>query len=150
MVVFNHRINDFHSDSFQSVQNGHHSQVASPAALGAIGPAILNKILGIPCFLGTEREKNTVQFKQWYHAISDAQKNFNEQLVRAAITKSCVGDMADAMCCLPLGATLDDILGKIKWLYGSIESSDTLMQQFYHIAQGKSEEVQTEKKVTGI
>ena len=28
-------------------------------------------------------------------------------------------------------------------LYGSIESSDTLMQEFYQIAQGKSEKVQT-------
>ena len=91
----------------------------------------MNKILGIPCFSGTEREKDTVQFKQWYHAISDAWKNFNEQLVRSAITKSCVGDAADAMCCLLPEATLDDILEKFKWLYGSVESSDTLMQEFY-------------------
>ena len=49
-------------------------------------------------FLGTEREKDTVQFEQWYHAISDAQKNFNEQLVTAAITKSGIGDATDAMC----------------------------------------------------
>ena len=93
--------------------------------------------------MGTEREKDTVWFEQWYHAISDAPKNFNEQLVRAAITKSCVGDAADAMCCLPPGATLEDILEKFKWLYGSIESYDTLMQEFYCIAQGKSEKVQT-------
>ena len=50
MVVFNHRMDDLHSDSFQSVQSGHHSQAASPTALGAIGPTILNKIQGIPCF----------------------------------------------------------------------------------------------------
>ena len=47
------------------------------------------------------------------------------------------------MGCLPPGATLDDILEKFKWLYGSIEPSDTLMQEFYHITQGKSENVQT-------
>ena len=62
--------------------------------------------------------------------------------MRAAITKSCVGDAADSMCCLPPGATLDDILEKFKWLYGSVESSDTLMQELYCIAQGKSEKVQ--------
>ena len=45
------------------------------------------------------------------------------------------------MCCLPAGATLDDILEKLKWLYGSEESSDTLMQEFYHIVQGKSKKV---------
>ena len=109
-----------HSDLFQSVQSGHHSQVASPTALRTIGPTILNKILGISHFSGTEREKDTVHFEQWYHAISNAWKNFNEQLVRAAITKSCIRDAADAMCCLPLGATLDDILEKFKWLYGSV------------------------------
>ena len=47
------------------------------------------------------------------------------------------------MCSLPPGATLDDILGKFKWLYGSVESSNTLMQEFYHIAQGRGEKVQT-------
>ena len=83
--------------------------------------------------MGTEREKDTVQFEQWYHAISDARRNFNEQLVRVAITKSCVGAVADAICCLPQGATLDDILEKFKWLYGSVESFDTLMQEFYRI-----------------
>ena len=143
MVVFNHRTDDLHSDSLQNVHTGHCSPVTSPVSLGAIGQPILNKILGIPHFSGTEREKDTVWFEQWYHAISDACKNFNEQLVRAAITKSCVRDAADAMCCLPLGATLDDILEKFKWLYGSVESSDILMQEFYCIAQGKSEKVQT-------
>ena len=47
------------------------------------------------------------------------------------------------MYCLPPGDTLDDILEKFKWLYESAESSDTLMQEFYCIAQGKSEKVQT-------
>ena len=47
------------------------------------------------------------------------------------------------MYSLPLGATLDDILEKFKWLYGSIETSDTLMQEFCCIVQGKSEKVQT-------
>ena len=89
-----------------------------------------------------EREKDTVWFEQWYHAILDACRNFSEPLVRAAITKSCVGNAADAMCCLPPGTTLDDILERFKWLYGSVESSDTLMQEFYCIAQGKSEKVQ--------
>ena len=103
LVVFNHRTDNLHSDSLQSVQSGYHSNAAIPAMLGTTDPTILNKILGIPCFLGTEREKDTVRFEQWYHAISDAQKNFNEQLVRGAITKSCVGDVADAMCCLPPG-----------------------------------------------
>ena len=62
--------------------------------------------------------------------------------MRAAINKSCIGDTADDICCLPLGATLDDIIDKFKWLYGSAESFDTLMQEIYRIVQGKNEEVQ--------
>ena len=54
-----------------------------------------------------------------------------------------MGDAADAICCLLLSATLDDIIKKFKWLYGSVESFDTLMQEFYQIVQGKSERVQT-------
>ena len=117
--------------------------MTSPAPLKAIGQPLLNIIPGIPQFLGMEREKDTVWFEQWYHAISETCRNFSKPLVRAAITKSCVGNAADTMCCLPPGATLDDILEKFKWLYGSVESSDTLMQEFYRIAQGKSEKVQT-------
>ena len=54
-----------------------------------------------------------------------------------------MGDAADAICCLPHRASLDDIIEKFKWLYGSVESFDTLMQEFYQIVQGKSERVQT-------
>ena len=61
----------------------------------------------------------------------------------AAINKSCVGDAADAICCLPPGATLDDFIEKFKWLYGSVGSFDTLMQEFYRIVQRKNEKVQT-------
>ena len=82
----------------------------SPAPLKPIGQPLLNMIPGMPQFSGTEREKDTVQFKQWYHTILDAHRNFSEPLVRAAITKSCVGDATDAMCCLPPRATLHDIL----------------------------------------
>ena len=99
MVVFNPKTDDPHSDSLHSVHNGHHSLVTSPVLLGTIGQPILNKIPGIPQFSGTEREKDTVWFEQWYHAILDAHRNFSKPLVRAAITKSCVGDAADAMCC---------------------------------------------------
>ena len=115
--------------------------MGGPAVLGVSGTTILNKIPGIPHLSGSETK--TLKFEQWLHAISDARKNFNEQLVRAAINKSCVGDAADALCCLPPRATLDDIIEKCKWLYGSVESFDTLMQELYRIVQGKSEEVQT-------
>ena len=108
---------------------------------GAPSIAILSKVPGIPCFSGTERERH-YSIEQWLHAISDARKNFNEQLVRAAINKSCVGDVAVASCCLLPGATLDDIIDKFKWLYGSVESFDTLMQEFYRIVQGKNGKVQ--------
>ena len=54
-----------------------------------------------------------------------------------------MGDVADALCCLLPEATLDDIIEKFKWLYGSVESFDTLMQEFYRIVQGKNGKVQT-------
>ena len=110
--MFNNQLYDMHSDSNQSVQSGYSVVPGAPSA------AILNKIPGILYFSGTEREKDTVQFEQWLHTISDARKSFSEQLVQAAIKKSCVGDVADVICCLPPGAMLDDIIDKFKWLYG--------------------------------
>ena len=101
--------------------------MVSPAPLKPIDPPLMNTIPGMPQFSSTEREKDTVWFEQWYHAISDAHRNFSGQVVRAVITKSSVGDAADAMCCLPPGVTLDVILEKFKWLYWLVESFDTLM-----------------------
>ena len=88
MGVFNPKSDDLHSDTFQSVPNGHHSLVTSPVPLGTVVQPILNKIPGPPQFSGTEREKDTVWFEQWYHAILDAYRNFSKPLMGAAITKS--------------------------------------------------------------
>ena len=52
-------------------------------------------------------------------------------------------DVAAAICCLLPKATLDDIIKSFEWLYGSMESFDTLMQEFYLIVQGKNKRVQT-------
>ena len=120
-----------------------HSYAGGSSVQGVSGNPILNKMPGLPQFSGIEREKDTVRFEQWLHSISDARKTFNDQWVRAAINKSSVEDAAVAICCLPPGATLDDIIEKFKWLYGSVESCDTLMQEFYQIVQGKGERVQT-------
>ena len=138
-VVFNTRLDEMKSDSNPSV----HSYAGGPSVQGVSGPTYVNKMPILPQFSGTEREKDTVRFEQWFHSIADARKTFNEQFVRAAINKSCVGDVADAVCCLPPRATLDDIIEKFKLLYGSVESFDTLMQEFYQTVQGKSERVQT-------
>ena len=100
-VVFNPKTDDLHSDSLWTIPNEPHSLMVSPAPLKPIDQPLLNMIPVMPQFSRTEREKDTVRFEQWYHAISDVHRNFSETLVRAAITKSCVGDAADAMCCLP-------------------------------------------------
>ena len=91
LVVFNNGMDDMWSNSIHNVQIGYDSYSGGPAASATSGTTILHKIPGIPCFVGTEQEKDTVQFEQWYHVISDVRRIFNEQLVRAAITKSCVG-----------------------------------------------------------
>ena len=130
------------SDSNPSV----HSYAAmngDPSVQGVSGPTFVNKMPELPKFSGMERKKDTVKFEQWLHSVSDARKTFNEQLVRAVINKLCVGDAADAICCLPPRATLEDIIEKFKWLYGSVDSFDTLMQEIYQIVQGKSKRVQT-------
>ena len=109
------------SYSNPSVQSGYHSYAGGLVVPGTSSTTFLNKMPRLPWFSGMEREKDTVRFEQWVHSISDARKTFNEQLVRAAINKSCVGDVADAICCLAPGATLDDIIKTFKWIYGSVD-----------------------------
>ena len=91
----------------------------------------------LPQFLVQSKRKTLSGLNSGFIPISDARKTFNKLLVRAAINKSCEGDAADAICCLPPRATLDDIIEKFKQLYRSVESFDTLMQEFYQMVQGK-------------
>ena len=69
LVVFNPKTDDLHSDSLQTILNEPHSLMVSPAPLKPIGQPLLNMIPGMPRFSGTERQKDSVQFEQWYHAI---------------------------------------------------------------------------------
>ena len=78
MVVFNPKTDDLHSDSLQTIPNEPHSLMVSPAPIKPIDPPLLNTIPRMPQFPGTEREKDTVWFEQWYHAISDAHRNFSD------------------------------------------------------------------------
>ena len=75
-VVFNTRLQEMRIDSNPSVHSGYHSYAGRPAVLGASGTTFLNKIPGIPCFSGSEQERNTVQFEQWFYSISDAKEHF--------------------------------------------------------------------------
>ena len=52
------------------------------------------------------------------------EETFSEQLVRAAMNKSCVGNAANVICCLPPGATLDEI---IENLYGCMDQWNHLI-----------------------
>ena len=137
-VVFNTGIDDMRSDSNPSVPSGYHSYAGGPAVLGASGTMLLKKMPGIPQFSGMEREEDTVRFEQWLYSISDTRKTFNDQWVKAAINKSCVGDLAYAICGLLPRASKN-----LNGCMGSVESFDTLMEALYQIVQGKSERVQT-------
>ena len=106
-------------------------------------PLFETKYLVYHVFMAQNENKTLYSLSSGFMLSQMLERNFNEQLVRAAINKSFEGDAADAICCLTPRATLGDIIKKFKWLYGSVESFDTLMQEFYRIVQGKNEKVQT-------
>ena len=106
-AVFNNALDEMRTDSNPSIHSGYHSYGGSPIVPGESGTTFHNKIPGIPHLSGSEQEKDTVRFEQWLYSISDARRNFSEQLVRAAINKSCVGDVVSVICCLRPGMTLD-------------------------------------------
>ena len=90
-VVFNTGLDEMRTDSNPSILSGYHSYAGSQAELGASFTMFLNKMPVIPCFPGSEQEKDSVRFEQWLYFILDARRHFSEQLVRAAINKLCVG-----------------------------------------------------------
>ena len=126
-VVFNTGLDEMRTDSNPSIHNGYQGYAG--------GPAVAHQV---PCSLTKCHAYHT----SLVQSISDARRNFSEQFVRDAINKLCVGDTANAICCLPPGTTLDEIIEKFKWLYGSVESFNTLMQEFYRIMQGNNERIQ--------
>ena len=102
------------SASNPSVHRGYHSYVGSPAVPGVSRYHIFKQNARYAKVFQHGEVKDTVRLEQWLHAISDDRKNFNDQWVRAAINKSCVGDAADVIGCLLLRTTLDDIIKKFK------------------------------------
>ena len=141
-VVFNIGLDELQTESIPSIHSGYQSYAGSPYVSRASGTTFPHKIPDIQQISGSEGEQDTARFEQWLYSISDARRNFSNHLVRAAINKSCMGDAADAICCLLPGATLDGIIEKFKWLYGSVESFNALKQVFYRIIQSKSERVE--------
>ena len=128
------------TNSNPSIHSEYHNYAGGPVVLWASGTMFLNKMPGIPHFSGSEQQRTLSNLNSAF--ISDARRHFSKQLVRAAINKLCVGDTANAICCLPPNTALDEIIEKFKWLYGSVESFNTLMWEFYRIVQGKNERVQ--------
>ena len=105
-------MDEIRSTSNPSVYSGYHSYAGSLAVPEASGTMFLKTITQYSMLFLVQNKRDTVRFEHWLHAISDPRKNFNEQLVRAAINKSCVEEAADAICCLLPGTTLDDIIEK--------------------------------------
>ena len=102
-VVVNTGLDEMRTDSNPSIHSGYHNYAGDPAVLGTSGTMFLDKMPGIPPFSGSEQEKDTVRYEQWLYSILDSRRHFSQQLVSAAINKSCVGDAADVICCLPPG-----------------------------------------------
>ena len=78
-------------------------------------------------------------YSNWLSAVRDARQHYVEAQVKSAITGSCVGDAANAISNLRAGYTVDQVLAKFGWLYGSAESLDSLMQDFYRMTQKGNE-----------
>ena len=95
-----------------------------------------------PNFSGADPvPKDEGSYEQWRFQVVGAQKVCTEEAVQSAIVRSVWGEVREMISLLGFDANLDDILEKVEKWFGKQLSGDHLQQEFYQLAQDKTEKV---------
>ena len=88
-------------------------------------------------------DKHKTTYEQWLYGVETIQQNYPQFTVKESIVRSLKG--AASRILTPLGpkATVGDIVGQLEAVYGTVTSSDELMQDFFQLKKTKLEKVQT-------
>ena len=85
--------------------------------------------------------KGEIDFKTWKSNVTGNMQNYPELSLRPEICSSLQGNAKELLEGLPAGATVDEIVDMLTRQYGTVESSDQLLGNFYQLSQNKGEEV---------
>ena len=85
--------------------------------------------------------KGEINFKTWKSDVTGNMQNYPELSLRPGICSSLRGNAQEFLEGLPTGATINKIVDMLTRQYGTVESSDQLLDTFYQLSQNKGEEV---------
>ena len=85
--------------------------------------------------------KTKVSYEQWSHKVQCIKDHYPESMVWESIMRSLKGAVADMAWYMGPTAGASKILEKLSVIFRTVASFDVLMQNFYKITQGGSEEV---------
>ena len=85
--------------------------------------------------------KREIYFKTWKSDVTGNMQNYPELSLRLGIHSSLQGNAKELLEGLPAGETVGEIVDMWTRQYGTVESSDQLLANFYQLSQKKGEEV---------
>ena len=85
--------------------------------------------------------KTEVSYEQWSHEVQCNKDHYPELVVRESIMRSLKGAVTDMACYMGPTASVSKLLEKLLVIFGTVESFDMLMQNFYKVTQGSSKKV---------
>ena len=85
--------------------------------------------------------KGEIDFKTWKSDVTGNLQNYPETSLRPGIRSSLRGNAKELLEGLPDGASVHQILEMLTKQYGTVESSDQLLGNFYQMSQNKGEEI---------
>ena len=85
--------------------------------------------------------KSEIDFKTWLSDVKGNLQNYPETSLRQGVRSSLRGLARELIEGLPTGATVEEIVDILKKQYGTVESSDQLMTNFFQMTQNKGEDV---------
>ena len=98
--------------------------------------------LEIPFFSGKDNPvEDEVNFDQWLHAVEGAILTSSPTAVHSWILRSVREPASSIVRNLGVGASIDNILNRLKTVYGNLTSFDELMRQFLNVLQSPYESV---------
>ena len=85
--------------------------------------------------------KGEIDFKTWKSDVTGNLQNYPKLSLRPGILSSLRGNAKELLEGLPTGATVCEIVDILTRQYGTVKSSDQLLDTFYQLSQNKGEEI---------
>ena len=94
----------------------------------------------LPKFSG-DSSKDAVSFAQWQFEVQTHALNYTESKMKEAIVVALTGMAADIVRMMGRAVTVPEILEKLRSIYGTVGSLETMLEEFYSLEQDSNEEV---------